>query len=481
MGEPVSSQATAHYEEIVRFFDRFADEEDRWLVRSGGYHELVARIYRALIPPGQRVLEIGAGRGDLLADLQPSRGVGIDVSPRMVAVARERHPGLDFVLAAGEDFSLDETFDYIVLSDLVAYVHDLQALLGNVAAHSHPGTRVLLNTYSNAWRPALGLLSRARIRPDRPVRNWVAPRDLGNLLELAGFEVVAERKEILLPFAGEPVSALANGALARLPLLRELTLTYWAIARPQAVAPAPYGVSVIVPCRNEAGSISAIVERVPELGTGTEIVFVEGGSEDDTRARIEEAIAARPDRRVRLLVQTGRGKANAVREGFEAAREEILMVLDGDLTVAPEELGKFYEALASGRGELVVGTRLVYGMEPDAMRFLNLLGNKGFAWLLSFVLGQYVKDTLCGTKALLGTNYRRIRALRPEFGEDDPYGDFELLLGASLLGLKIVNIPVRYSARVYGASNIHRFSDGRRLLRLAGGGYRRIWMRPVQR
>jgi SAM-dependent methyltransferase len=466
------------YRALAKFFDDFVDQADYWEGRTAPYHSLVRSIYSSLVPPGARVLEIGCGRGDLLAALSPARGV--DVSARTVDAARGRHPELEFVCAAGESLELGETFDYIVLSDLVPYAHDLQALMVAVAAHSHQRTRVISNTYSNLWRGPLWAMERVGIRPRKPVRNWVAPRDLENLFELGGFEVLLRRAEILLPMRPGVLSGAVNGALARLPLLRTLALTNFLIARPLPRSRPDHGVSVIVPTRNEAGNIDAIVERVPEMGTGTEIVFVEGGSTDDTRERIATAISASP-RDARLLIQTETGKANAVYEGFAAAKHEVLMILDADLTVAPEDLPKFYDALVSGRGEMVVGSRLVYGMEAGAMRFLNMVGNKFFAWLLSFVLGQYVKDTLCGTKAMFRDDYLRIAQTRREFEPEDRWGDFDFLLGASLLGMKVLNVPVRYGARTYGETNMPRFNTGGQLARLAVAGFRRIWIRPVER
>jgi SAM-dependent methyltransferase len=477
----VSRSASLHYADIIRSFDGFAAEEDDWLRRTAPYHDFVREMYRAMVAPGLSVLEIGSGRGDLLAALQPRRGVGVDLSPEMVALARRRHPDLEFIEAAGEDLALGETFDYIVLSDLVPYVHDLQRLFDAVARHCHATTRVIVSGYSQLWRPLLSLLATLRMRPRRPIRNWVGPEDLVNLFELAGLEVVSQRSEMLLPIRSGRVSAIVNGGLARLPALRALTLTHWIVGRPIARALEHTGTTVLVPCRNEAGHVPGLVDRIPDMGPATEILFVEGNSTDDTRERIKEEIARRPDRDVRLLVQTGKGKGNAVREGFAVARHDVLMILDGDLAVAPEDLPKFYEALVAGRGDVINGTRLVYAMEPGAMRFLNLLGNRFFASLLSFVLGQYVKDTLCGTKVLHRSQWERIQALRSEFGQEDPYGDFEILLGAALLGLKILNLPVRYGARDYGEPNIQRMTEGPLLLRLALGGFRRIWVRPVTR
>jgi SAM-dependent methyltransferase len=468
------------YAEVREHFDRYAGEADHWEERTAGYHLPIRSLYRSLIPREASVLEIGCGRGDLLADLGPARGVGVDLSTAMVEAARERHPGLEFICTTGERLDLGETFDYVVLSDVVPYVDDLQALMDAVAAHCHRNTRVVVSTSSNLWRGPLWLMQRLGLRPERPVRNWVAPRDLANLFELAGFEPLAERREILVPMRPGRLAAVVNGVVARLPLLRSLTLTYWLIARPAPQAARELGVTVVVPCRNEAGNIDAIVERTPDMGSATEILFAEGGSSDDTRARVEQAIAG-SERDMSLIVQTGKGKANAVHEAFAIAKHEILMILDADLTVPPEDLPKFYEALASGRGELINGSRLVYGMEPGAMRFLNMIANRLFAILMSTILGQYVKDTLCGTKALHRDDYRKMMAKRHEIGPEDPYGDYDFLLGASILGLKILNVPVRYRARTYGETNIERFSGGGMLAKLAAAGFRRIWIRPLER
>lgn len=480
--DPVAgTELIEHYGEIGDYFDAFVEEIDAWAPRGDGYHGLVESIYRAIIPPGARVLEIGCGRGDLLASLEPSRGVGVDVSGGMIDAARSRHPELEFVHAAGESIALGETFDYVVLADLAPYVHDLQALITAVAAHCEPHTRVIANAFSNVWRGPLSLMRRLRLRPSRPVKNWVAPRDLANLFELGGLELVGQRNEILLPLRAGRIARWINGIVARLPLVRSFTLAYWLIARPAARPRPDCGVSVVVPCRNEAGMIDEIVRRVPEMGTGTEIVFVESGSADGTAEQIEAAIEANPERDMRLLVITEPGKARAVHAGFEAARHDILMVLDADLTVVPEDLPKFYDALVSGRGEMINGSRLVYGMDPEAMRFLNLLGNKAFAALMSAVLGHYVKDTLCGTKAFYRDDYRRLMARRSEVDGEDPYGDFDFLLGAALGQMKILNLPVRYAARTYGDSKIDRFRGGRQLARLAAAGFKRIWISPVDR
>jgi SAM-dependent methyltransferase len=466
------------YEEVRAFFDRFAAVEPHWRRRNRTYHALVEAICSFYVLPGSSVLEIGSGSGDLLARLRPARGVGVDVSPGMVELARSRHRGLEFVTAAGEELALEETFDYVVLSDLVPYVHDLLELFRRVAQHCHPGTRVVIHAHSQAWRPLLRLAELLRLKAPKPMRNWVAREDVANLLDLAGLEVVTAGTRILMPKRIPLVTRFLNGFLANLWPFKHFCLTYWLVARPR---PKPLGrditVSVVCPCRNEEGHVPDLVERLPRLGAATELIFVEGGSTDGTRAAIEREIERRPDMDIRLLEQPGRGKGDAVRAGFAAARHELLMILDGDLSVLPEDLSSFHRAYVDGRAELLNGSRLVYDLEPGSMRFLNLLGNKLFSRLLSAIVGQHVKDTLCGTKVLARADYERIAAGRPYFGDFDPFGDFDLLFGAGRLGLRIVDLPVRYHPRTYGRTNIHRFRHGLLLLQMTAFAFSRFKMR----
>ena len=463
---PRADAVGPEYAELAEAFDRFAPDEPRWRRRNSTYHRLIEQITRFNVPPGLRVLEIGCGGGDLLAALRPSYGVGVDVSPKTVALARERHPGLRFELAAGERLELGETFDVIVLSDLVPFVHDLLALFERVRAHSHSSTRVVVNSYNRSWRWVIRLAESLRLKPVKPMRNWVTAQDVRNLLELSGHEVVTSTTRVLTPKRIPLLTTFLNGYLANLWPFNRLCLTYWLVARP---APEPLGelsVSVVCPCRNEEGNVGPLIERLPELGSETELIFVEGGSADDTRGEILRRIALHADRDISLVDQSGRGKGDAVRAGFAAAKHDVLVILDGDLSVRPEDLPKFYRAVVDGRAELVNGSRLVYDVEPGAMRFLNMLGNKAFSRLFRAATGQHVKDTLCGTKVLRRSDYDRIAAARAYFGEFDPFGDFDLLFGAARLNLRIVDLPVRYQPRTYGATNISRWRHGWLLLRM---------------
>jgi SAM-dependent methyltransferase len=463
--EDTTTRAAA-YDPVVAYFDAFAPAAQRWQRLNATYHRLVAHLARFHILPGASVLEIGSGAGDLLAALEPNHGVGVDLSARMVELAHSLHPQLDFRVAAGEEIDLGRTFDYVVLSDLVPYVHDLLALFERVAAHAHPRTRVVINSYNSAWRPVLAFAERLRLKPRKPLRNWVSPEDVANLLALAGLEQLTLTRRILMPKQIPWVTWFLNGIVANVWPFNHLCLTWWIVARPQPQTMGECSVSVVCPCRNEEGHIADLVERVPDIGTHTEIVFVEGNSSDGTRAEIKRQIELHPERSMRLVGQMGRGKGDAVRTGFGAAQNDVLVILDGDLTVPPEDLPKFYRALVEGRGELINGSRLVYDMEPGAMQFFNLVGNKTFSRLFRAIAGQHVKDTLCGTKALLRSDYEHIAAGRSYFGDFDPFGDFDLLFGSARLGFKIVDLPVRYQRRMYGDTNISRWRHGLLLLRM---------------
>ncbi len=432
------------------------------------YHRRLAETYRNLVSEGVSILEIGCGTGDLLAALRPAVGVGIDFSPETIRRARERHPDLRFVEQDAHDLEVEGEFDVVILSDVVNDLWDVQRVLERVRAACRPSTRVIVNAYSRLWEIPLSIAERLGLARPLLRQNWLTPDDVANLLRLTGFETLRRFQDVIWPISTPGLAWFANAVLAKLPVFRSFALTNFLVARPAAASRAerPPLVSVVVPARNEAGNIDQILARTPEMGAGTEIVFVEGHSTDDTAAAIEKGMAAYPGRRCRLLRQRGRGKGDAVRLGFDEARGDVLMILDADLTVPPEDLPRFYAALVAGSGEFVNGVRLVYPMQDRAMRFLNLLGNKFFSLAFSWLLGQPIKDTLCGTKVLWRQDYQRIARNRAYFGEFDPFGDFDLLFGAAKQNLKIVDVPIRYRERTYGTTNIQRFRHGLLLLRM---------------
>lgn len=471
-------KAEARRRERRDAFDRLAPERARWLARNAYYHRSIAALVRFYVPEGARVLDVGCGLGDLLAATRPARGVGVDISPATIERARARHPHLEF--RAGEAEALDlggETFDAVILSDVVGHLDDVWAVFRRLQAVCTSETRLIITVHNALWEPVLQLAELVGAKMPTPRMSWLSLQDIENLLRLNHFETVTSGTALLLPVHVPILSRAVNRVVAHLPGVRAANLVQFAVARPAWTEapprPRPLSTSVIIPTRNERGTIEEIFRRTPDMGPRTELIFVDGSSHDGTVEEIERLLPTRPG--ARLIHQgDGRGKGDAVRKGMAAATGDVLMILDSDLTVPPEDLPKFWLALAEGAGEMINGTRLVYPMEDQAMRFANLVGNKLFSVALSAILGQPLKDTLCGTKALSARDYARLAANRAYFGELDPFGDFDLLFGAAKLGLRIAEVPIRYQARAYGETKIDRWRHGLLLARMTLTALRRF-------
>ena len=461
----------------IKHWDNIAFGKVSWFGCGKYYHSRLTQIYKLLVPPGSRVLEVGCAQGDLLASLNPALGVGVDFSKELVYRAKLHHPELSFYQIDAHDITLDEKFDFIILSDLLNDLWDVQLFFKKLEKVVTPNTRIIMNNYSRLWEPILAIAKRLRLAKPTLYQNWLTVEDISNLLKLENYEIIRHWEEILFPLQIPALTAFINKIIVKIWPFRIFALTNFILARPipkYNLNEKDLSVSVIIPARNEEGNIYKIMKRVPNMGCGTELVFVEGHSKDKTFEIISQAIDDYPDRQCKLLRQTGEGKGDAVRLGFEHAEGDVLMILDADMTVPPEDLPRFFEALTTGKGDFINGVRLIYPMENQAMRFWNLVGNKFFSLVFSFLLGQPVKDTLCGTKVLKKIDYDRIAKNRTYFGDFDPFGDFDLLFGASKLNLKIVDLPVRYRERTYGTTNIHRWKHGWLLLRMALLAARRL-------
>jgi SAM-dependent methyltransferase len=470
-----------HKRAVQEHFDRLAPEMDQWRRKSWYYHRELERFCQFVIPAGSTVLELGCGPGDLLAAVRPAEGVGIDLSPGMIAQARQRYPQFTWLVGDAETIDLDRQFDYVVLSDLLGHLEDIWETFHRLRRLCRPDTRVVITYYNYLWEPLLSLAEKAGQRIPLRLQNWLPLDDIQNLLALCDLEVVKSGHRFLAPKYVPGISTFVNRVVAKLPLIRRLGLVEYVVARPgpgtsKAALPAALTTTVVVPCRDERGNIEAAVARIPEMGGGTEIVFVDGASTDGTVETIEAQIVAhRGKRDIKLIHQRERkGKGDAVRLGFAAAGGDVLFILDADLTVDPEDLPKFYRAIVEGKGELINGSRLVYPMEGQAMRFLNFLGNKAFSRLFTWIIEQRITDTLCGTKVLRRSDYLRIQANRAYFGDFDPFGDFDLLFGAAKLNMRILELPVRYRDRTYGETKISRFRHGLLLLRMSWIAIRRL-------
>jgi SAM-dependent methyltransferase len=429
------------------------------------------------IPQDASVLDVGCGTGDLLASLPNRERVGIATSPEVAAEARRRHPDATIEFVADETLSMRRRFDAVICDRLCHSVLDVRDLLAGLRERVSERGRLYLVTYNYLWEMPTRLAELGGFKLPAPTSNWLSHSDFENLFEITGLEMVRFEDRMLLPADVPGLAPLLNRYIGKLPGCQRLSMyrIYALRRREVSQKTKKVSVSVIVPTRNEAGNVAAAIARTPAMGSRTELIFVEGGSTDGTWETIDAAIKNyRGPLEISAYRQQGKGKGDAVRLGFSKATGDILMILDADLTVPPEELPVFYDVVARGLGDYVQGTRLVYPMDPGAMRFLNKLGNVAFSQLFTYLLQQPIKDTLCGTKVLWRRDYERLAAARHFFGDFDPFGDFDLIFGAARLNLKIVEIPVRYRERVYGETNISRWKHGWLLLKMSGVAARKL-------
>ena len=462
---------------------------DHWLKKNKYYHKNIVKFYKFVVPEQSRVLHVNCKNGYVLDALNPIVGVGIDDDADALETAKQRHEGFQFF----SDLRSvpEQTFDYIILTSVTMEEYDIQDQFCRLRPFCTSSTRIVVDSYSYLWEPILRVTQRLKLRRPTNFKNWISHKDLHSFLHLADFQAVTTYRHTLLPKYIPLLSWFFNTVLIHVPLVCRFCLHHIAVARPSyaesVVNPEPvegadrtpkgYLVSVIIPCKNEKGNVEAAVRRCPQMGKKTEIIFVEGGSQDGTLQEIERVAKKYPEKNIRFFAQDGKGKGNAVRKGFVHATGDILMILDADLTVPPEELPKFAQALVDGKGELINGSRLVYGMESGAMRFLNVLANFFFSVLFSWLLNQRVKDTLCGTKVLFKKDYEKIASNRHYFGNFDPFGDFDLLFGAAKLNFKIIDMPVHYKSRTYGSTQIRRFLHGWILLGMSFLAMRKLKFR----
>jgi SAM-dependent methyltransferase len=468
-----------------KYYREYADNKFRFNKKSRYYHKYLNILIKEFTGNASSVIEIGCGTGETLNYINPKTGFGIEHNKYLIEKGRELYPRLQFINADIEsDNSLEDLlkqnkkFDYIILSDLIGTLDDIQKVFEKMKLVSREGTKIIVTYYNYFWNPLIKVLEALKLKMRGGEKNWLYIDEIKNLLTLADFQVEKSGNAILIPGYIPLVSFLFNKYIAKLPLIRRFCLVGFVIgkseSRPEKVKAKDYKVSIIVPCRNEEGNIENIIERILPIGSHTEIIFVEGNSEDNTFNKIDESIKSHQEKDIKLFKQTGKGKADAVRLGFEKASGDILMIQDADMTVEPEDLIKFYNALKKGKGEFINGTRLVYQMDDKAMRRLNKFGNIFFGKMFTWILGQRITDTLCGTKVLFKKDYERIVKNRSYFGDFDPFGDFDLIFGAAKLKLKIIEIPVRYKNREYGTTNINRFRDGFLLLKMCFFAIRKI-------
>jgi SAM-dependent methyltransferase len=460
-----------HSQSIPLFFDTIAGTRDYWRQKNAYYYDQLTGLHRHFIPKGKRILEVGCGTGDLLAALSPSYGVGIDASHEMIKLATKKYPKQLFRVMDAEHIDVHETFDWIILSNLIGYVDDIWQVLQELQKVSGPQTRILITNYNYFWQPVFTLAEHLHQKmPDR-IQNWLPQGFIDHFLGLTGFETVESGKYLHIPINLGFIGENLNRMFSVLPFFWRSGLIEYSVVRPTFLFEKSLpgaSVSVIVPTHEEAGNVEAIVDRMPKIGSKTELIFVDLPGKDGTAAKIhalKKTYNGPID--IGLVVQKEKtGKVGALRLGIQKASGDIILIYDADLTVPPDDLIKFYDTLIKGKAEVVNGTRLVYPTEKGAMRFLNHIANTLFAWGFTWALKQHFTDTLCGTKGFWKTDFLAFEQSATKSVLRDRYGDFLVLLGAYRLGKKIAEVPVRYKTRRYGDTKLNRFTNGWQFLRI---------------
>ena len=459
-----------------------ASRREGWIKRNRYYYGLLSRLLRFLVEPHKKVLSVRCGTGNHLAVVRPSEGKGIDICAEIVEIAKQRHPAFEFVVAFPDKeefqqaFMPGQKFDYILFNDVGDTVDVLQALR-NLRPLCLRHTRLLIATYNHLWEPLVTFAEWTGMKVPRMEENWLSTADIRNLMKLAGFEALETHWIVLLPKYVPLLSAFLNRFCARLPLIKKLCMTQVVVAR--ALSPVvpreELSVSVIIPCKDEKGNVEDAVQRIPQLGRQTEIIFCDDQSTDGTAEEVIRVRSLFPEKNIRLEKRPGICKSKNVWTGFNAAIGDILMILDADLTTMPEQLVYFLEVIASGQAEFVNGSRLVYPVPKGAMNTANMLGNKFFSIAFTYLLGQRVKDTLCGTKVLWRSDWERIRPMLGSWATEDRWGDYELLFGAAKLNLKILDLPVHYQERIYGSTKMTKvFRNGLVMLKMCWHGFLKL-------
>jgi SAM-dependent methyltransferase len=461
---------------------RIASRRESWINRNKYYYELLNRLFRFLVEPEKKVLSVRCGTGNLLAVVRPSNGKGIEICQEIVEIAQELNPSFNFAVASPDKdeflqaFRQGETFDYILFNDISDTVDVIQAFR-NLKPLCQRHTRVLITTYNHLWEPLVTFAEWIGMKVPRTEQNWLSTTDIRNLLKLAGFEALETHRIALLPKYLPLLSGFLNRFCARLPFLSKLCMTQVVVARmlPPPVLPEELAVSVVIPCKNEKGNVEDAVRRIPPLAGRTELIFCDDQSTDGTAEEVLRVRSRYPEKNIRLEHGPGVCKSRNVWTGFDAATGDILMILDADLTTIPEELPYFVGVIVSGQAEFVNGSRLVYPVPKGAMNGANMLGNKFFSVAFTYLLGQRVKDTLCGTKVLWRSDWERIKPMLGRWGTEDRWGDYELLFGAAKLNLKILDLPVHYQERIYGSTKMTKvFRHGLVMLKMCWHGFLKL-------
>ncbi len=446
---------------------------DFWKEKNWYYHNLLRQIFKKYIPEGSKVLQIGYGLGDALAALYPQKAMSIDEEEELIDISKRRFPSIQFSKAKPEEMIVKGKYDYVIIPNSVAHFYDIQTVLEKTSKAMGKNSKIIMTATNPRWEQIFSLLEKFNLkRPEKP-RNWLSLEDLKNIFEISGYEVEESGYSIIIPshipFLSNKINNLikGNGFFARFCVEQYIVAKKAKLGKEKKLS-----CTVVIPCYNEEENIKQAIETVPKMGTKTEVLVVDDGSSDKTVQVVKRVM--KKNKNLKLIsYKPNQGKGYAVKKGFDAVVTDTMMIQDADMTVPPEELPRFFNLIAEGKADFVNGTRLIYPMEEQAMRNLNMIGNVVFGHVFSWLLGERITDTLCGTKALFRKDYGKIKM------SGKSWGDFDLLFGAAENKLKIVEMPVHYKKRIAGESKMKVVQHGLSLLKMSFIGFWRLKVLPL--
>jgi SAM-dependent methyltransferase len=444
-------------EKVKSHFTTIAAEYDYWKKKNSYYYSSIKDFFRSNIPTGSRVIEFGCATGEILAHCRPANGLGLDLCADLIERAKAKFPQYGFQVQDVEKFVSDEKFDYCIMADLLDHITDIPAVIGNAYNSLNPGGKLAISTINPLWNPVFALLEKLRLKMPEGPHCFIPNRYLEFFCRMAGFEVISKGSLLFIPVRIPLLSGFLNFIMPRLPLVYRFCWVQTLVVKKVTRQQKKMSCSVMIPVYNEADNIEECIRRIPALDRDYEILVINDGSQDRTGSILERLTKEIPQLRV-VTFPENRGKAHAVEEGISAAQKEIIIILDADMAVAPEDIELFIEPLEMGLADFVNGTRLIYTMEKKAMDQIRQIANFSLALLFSFCIKSRITDTLCGTKSFFKKDFQGITI------SEERWGDLVLLWSAREKGLNIAEIPVNYYTRKSGESKMKFLSDGMKFM-----------------
>jgi len=343
------------------------------------------------------------------------------------------------------------TFPLNNFVNLVGFFDKLDSSLNEEA-------KVIVSYYSKIWKPFFFIFSLFGLIRNYKNSLFFSKDTLEIFLRTGNFEISKKIPNYFIPFNIPIINKFLSILINFLPFLDNLSVTkVFYLRKKNYKKRQNKKISLIIPCKNEQGNILNIVtDAKKELIIPYEIIFVDDKSSDNTFQIIIDCKKKFSDVDIQVTKGPGKGKSLAVNEGIKIATGYYSIIFDADMTVNMKDINVFYNAISNGNADIINGSRLVYKPYTGAMRYLNFLGNKFFSKLSSFITGELITDTLCGSKCFITKDFKIFNEFKDNNNINDIWGDFNILYSSNFYGLKCIDLPVRYYERVEGETKMKK-------------------------